>query len=294
MPYQQMVGSEHPALFLFVLDRSGSMARTWPDDSDIVKAEFLADVVNKTIREIGSSSLASDGSIRPRCHLGVVAYDGQGVRSLWGGALAGRDLVSITEAMENPLGEFTKTVQLADGEGGVIPVEKRFKVWIEADATGTTPMGQAMRKARELVEGWLADPIHQHSFPPVVIHVTDGVPDAGEARLAASEAEAIQRLSTTDGNALVLSVHIPDGIALGMRMFPKTADEVQTNDGSGELLFKMSSPLPEQMRELAEQQGFMVAPDAKLMIINADAVALTKMLRFGTMPGTRAARTMGE
>jgi len=63
-------------------------------------------------------------------------------------------------------------------------------------------MGRGLGKARQIVEQWLTEEKHWDSFPPVVLHVTDGEPDANERSEAMREAEKIKDLSTSDGNVL--------------------------------------------------------------------------------------------
>ena len=90
MSYRRTMGSDHPGLFIFLLDCSGSMDLNWPGNSassQIKKAQFLSDIVNKVIREIGANA-----SGKHRCDIALIGYEGsQGAASLWDGPLAGRD-----------------------------------------------------------------------------------------------------------------------------------------------------------------------------------------------------------
>jgi hypothetical protein len=271
---------------VFVLDRSGSMALDWPGNTTgtpIIKAEFLSEVFNKVIREIGACSLGS-GGIKHRCDIALIGYDGGRAYSLWGGGLAGRDVVGIPDIISNPLGELTTTVSIPDPEQGMVQKEKKLKYWIEPDHGGSTPMGAALKMARETVERWLQDPKHQDSFPPVIIHITDGVPDSGQESTALAEAKAIQQLSTSDGNALVITIHIPDGTA-ERSLFPATEADLPSNDAPARLLFDMASRLPDELYEQALGAGLMVRPGCKLMIMNADAQAVTCLVNWGSSVG---------
>src|SRR5258707_1372067 len=110
MSYRRTVGEDHPGLFVFLIDCSGSMGYNWPGSSasaGIKKAQFAADVLNKTIREIGANAVGRE-RIKHRCDIAVIGYDGtEGATSLWGGGLAGRWAVGIPEIVANPLGTLT-------------------------------------------------------------------------------------------------------------------------------------------------------------------------------------------
>ena len=59
-----------------------------------------------------------------------------------------------------------------DGAGGIVEQSVRIPVWFEPVADGGTPMCQAAGEAKRIIEGWIAE--HPDSFPPIVIHITDG------------------------------------------------------------------------------------------------------------------------
>lgn len=285
MAYTRKVGADHPGLFVFVLDRSGSMNTDWPGNTTgtpIVKAEFLAEILNKVLREMGALSV-KQGGISHRCDLALIGYEGSKAFSLWEGGLKGRDVVGIPDVVDNPLGEFTRTEQKPDGLGGFNEVEKRYKYWIEAAAGGNTPMAAALRKARELVEVWLEDPKHRDSFPPVVIHITDGMP-TDDKKQALAEAQKIKDLETTDGKALLITIHVPDGYPSPI-LFPLDESHLPPADESAKFLFEMASVLPNEMYESAVGAGLPVKPGCRLMIMNADAYAVAKLVNWGSSAG---------
>ncbi len=280
MPYKRSVGADHPGLFVFLLDCSGSMAASWPGDSasgSMIKAEFVANVFNKTVREFGAMSLN-----KRRCDIAVVGYDSTaGATSLWEGKLRGHEAVSIVDIVNNPLGTFERDEQKADPEAGVIVVKRKIDFWLKPTTGGSTPMGTGLAKARSIVELWLSNPAHTNSFPPVIIHVTDGKPDNTEKQMALDEAEKLKQLATADGNVLVFTVHLPDGNGQTV-LFPSSENDLPAGDDSAKLLYTMSSVLPDEMVGNALEAGLPVTSGCRLMVLNADAMAAAKMIQFGS------------
>ena len=85
MPYTAEISRSQPTAFLFLIDQSGSMDEKLPSGES--KANFVANVLNKTIYQLIIRSTKSDG-VRNYFDLGVVAYGGNGIGSGFGGALA--------------------------------------------------------------------------------------------------------------------------------------------------------------------------------------------------------------
>ena len=280
MPYKKMLGSDNPGLFVFLLDCSGSMAAPWPGDSassGMIKADFVANILNKTVREFGAIALN-----KHRCDIAVIGYESSiGAKSLWQGNLVGQDAASIVDIINNPLGTIEKDEQKADPELGVVMVKRKIDYWLKPTTGGSTPMGTGLAKAYTIIENWLADEQHRNAFPPIVIHVTDGVPDPSERNLALDTAEKIKQLSTMDGNVLIFTVHLPDGSGQPV-LFPVSEGDLPMGDESAKLLYTMSSILPDEMLGNALESGLSVRSGSRLMVLNADAMAAAKMVQFGS------------
>ena len=284
MAYTKKMGADSPGLIVFVLDQSGSMNADWLGSQlpqHPAKAEAVADILNGAIREIGARSVKGN-DISPRCDLAVIGYGGGDVGSQWSGALAGREIVSIKEVVPNPLGEDDVQEQMPDGRGGLVEVDKKVKYWIEAKADGGTPMGHAMAEAQRLIEQWLREPSHQRSFPPIVIHVTDGLPQDEKAAIQASE--SIRQLRTDDGNVLVINIHLPEGVSY-QHAFPVSSSDLPPGNNAASLLFAMSSTLPDEMLGSAQDSQLPVKPGCKLMITNAKATIVTQLIQWGSSRG---------
>lgn len=289
MLYSKKVGADSPGFILFVVDQSGSMNADWPGSQlpqPVAKAAALADIINGAIRDIGGRSVKGN-EISPRCDLAIIGYGGGGVNSQWGGSLAGKDIVSIKEVIPNPIGEDDKVDQMPDGRGGLVDVEKKVKYWLDPKADGGTPMGLALAEARRLTEQWLRDPLHQRSFPPVVIHVTDGLPQ--DEQSAIKEAEGIRQLRTEEGNVLVINIHLPESVSYPIA-FPVSSADLPPGNAAANLLFAMSSTLPGEMLGSATDSQLPVKSGCKLMIVNGNAKLVTQLIQWGSSgppkPGT--------
>jgi hypothetical protein len=96
-------------------------------------------------------------------------------------------------------------------------------------------------KACELLDTWIAE--HPDSFPPIVIHLTDGESSDGDPT---PYANSLKQRATSDGNVLFLNCCL-SSVAAGSCLF-KENDEA-LSDGHARRLFEMSSFLPESWRD---------------------------------------------
>src|SRR5436305_13846266 len=116
MAYQAEISRDNPTCFLFVIDQSGSMdERT---ETGTSKAEFVADVLNKTLYTLVTNCTKADG-VRNYFDIGVIGYNGGGVANGLGGSLANGDLHPIAEVADTPLRVEELARAVDDGAGGV-------------------------------------------------------------------------------------------------------------------------------------------------------------------------------
>src|SRR5437870_4103291 len=73
MAYTAEISRDHPTCFLFIIDQSGSMEERMGLGRS--KADFVADVLNKTLYTVVTNCTKADG-IRPYFDIGVIAYGG--------------------------------------------------------------------------------------------------------------------------------------------------------------------------------------------------------------------------
>src|SRR5437667_12399316 len=200
MAYQAEISRESPTCILFVIDQSGSMDEI--TEAGRSKAAFVADVLNKTLYTLVTSCTKSDG-VRNYFDVGVISYGGSEVGSGFGGALSGGIVHPIHAISEHTLRVEERKKKADDGAGGIIELQTKFPVWFDPKSVGGTPMRAALDKTRETVANWCE--AHPASYPPTVLHVTDGQSTDGTPEEMAA---GLRRIATKDGQALLFNLHV--------------------------------------------------------------------------------------
>jgi hypothetical protein len=200
MAYSAEISRDNPTCLLFAIDQSGSMSEKMVTGKS--KADFVADVLNKTLSTLSVLCQKADG-LRNYFDIGVIGYGGAGVGPGLGGPLAGSIVHPITAVANSPLRLEDRTRLEDDGAGGVFERRIRFPVWFDPQSSGGTPMCAALTKTVEAAVAW-ADS-HPNSYPPTILHVTDGESTDGDPETIAS---ALKQISTNDGECLVFNIHV--------------------------------------------------------------------------------------
>jgi hypothetical protein len=271
MAYSAEISRNNPTCFLFVIDQSGSM-----DDQisggERKKSDVVADTINRFLSEL-SIKCAKDEGVRDYFEIGVIGY-GATVGPAFGGSLSGRELAPISQVAASPARVEDRSKKVDDGAGGLADQTVKFPIWFDPTANGGTPMVQALTLTQTILTNWLNN--HPGSFPPIVIHFTDGESTDGDPTMVA---ESIKTLMTADGNALLFNCHISsDGSA--PILFPD--DDSGLPNDYARLLFTMSSYLPPAMRTAAQQEGQSASDGARGFAFNADTVTIVQFLDIGT------------
>ena len=275
MPYSAEISRVNPSCLLFLIDQSASMADpVGAGEFHKLKADGVAEALNRLLQTLVLKCAKSEG-IRDYYHVGVLGY-GANVGPALGGALAGRDLVLISEIADMPTRLEERPRKVEDGAGGVIEQTFKFPIWVDPVAEGGTPMCQALTQAHNILQRWLAE--HTSCFPPVVINMTDGEATDGDP---SSSAQALQSLASRDGNVLLFNLHISSHRATPI-MFPDTEEHLP--DQYAQLLFRISSLLPPHLQTAAQQEDYPVTAQTRGFVFNAHMVALIQFLSIGTQP----------
>jgi hypothetical protein len=273
MAYQAEISRENPTCILFVIDQSGSMDEI--TDSGRSKASFVADVLNKTLYTLITSCSKSDG-VRNYFDVGVIAYAGTQVMGGFGGALSEGILHPIQAISENTLRVEERKKKVDDGAGGIVELKTKFPVWFDPKSQGGTPMRAALGKTIETVGGWCEQ--HPDSYPPTILHVTDGQSTDGAPE---EMADGLRRISTKDGEALLFNLHVNTSAGLEI-VFPTA--ETALLDEFSRMLFRMSSPLPAHLAKFAGDKGYMIADGSRGFIFNGDPQCVVDFFEIGTRP----------
>ncbi len=275
MTYEAEISRANPACLLFLIDQSNSMADPvgGANESKKTKAVAVADATNRLLHEIVLRCSKEEG-IRDFFHVGVLGYGAQ-VGSAFSGALAERELVPVSEIGNSA--EITERTRVEeDDAGGIVRRKIRFPIWFKPVSNGGTPMCQALLRAQEIIERWLGQ--HPHCYPPIVVNITDGESTDGDA---SGPARDLRQLESTDGNVLLLNVHISSTRATPVE-YPDS--DAALPDQFARLLYEMSSTLTPKMKAAAQEEGISTSELTRGFVFNADMVSMIKFLDIGTRP----------
>lgn len=275
MPYTAEISRDHPTCIMFVIDQSGSMNEAMSIGKS--KAEFVADVLNKTIYTLVTNCTKADG-VRNYFDIGLITYGGSGVNS----GLRGEGISSIVDLANNPLRVEDRSRVEDDGAGGVFERRVKFPVWFDPTASGGTPMCAGLTRAAEAVAAW-AD-AHPYSYPPTIIHVTDGEATDGDPEHIGS---ALGQLTTQDGSCLLFNIHVSSEQADSIS-FP--ASDAGLPDSYARMLFRMSSAMPDHIARLASEKNYKLSDGSRGFMFNADPRGIANFFDIGTRPRLTADR----
>jgi uncharacterized protein YegL len=270
--YTAEISRANPACIVFVVDQSGSMQDAIAGE-ERSKAEVVADTLNRFLSELSLKAAKEEG-VRDYFFVSVIGY-GEGVGSALGAQFAGQDLLPISRVADNPVRVEERPQLISDGAGGLVERAIKFPVWLDPVAVGGTPMCAALGRVRDLVNEWTDQ--YKGSFPPIVIHITDGESTDGDP---SSVAAAIRGLSTEDGSVLLFNMHVSSDPAGLVSAFP--ASDLDLPNDYAKLLFSMSSMLPGLMSAAAAQSGIQAVTESRGFAYNADSVRVVQFLDIGT------------
>ena len=276
MSYTAEISRDNPSCFLFLIDQSRSMNAEFSIGSEGQKvANGVADSINMWLQELSIKCAKSEG-VRDYYNIGVLGY-GTDVASGFIGALAGRELIPISEIADNPARLDERSKKVPDGAGGIVEQSVRIPVWFEPVADGGTPMCRAATEAKRILDDWIA--AHPDSFPPTVIHITDGASTDGNPT---SRLQDLTALSTSDGNVMLFNIHLSATENAKPVSFVDSPDDLPS--AYSKMLFETASPLTPNMRGLAKEHGFDTSEDSRCFVLNGDLVLLVQAIDIGTRP----------
>jgi hypothetical protein len=271
MSHEAQISRSNPTAFLFVVDQSGSMADKMSIGKS--KAEFVSDALNRTLMNLIGRCTKSEG-VRDYFEVGVIGYGARGVDNGFSGALGSRVINPVSAIEQNPTRVEDRKKKMDDGAGGIVETSVKFPVWFEPRADGGTPMRAALTKAAEELAAWCD--AHPDSYPPTVLHVTDGESGDGDPEEIAS---SLTQLRTNDGPVVVMNIHVS---SLGSDTAKFPSSEAGLPDNYAKLLFRMSSPLPQGLAAAAKDKGYNVTPESRGYVFNADAGEIVDFFDIGT------------
>jgi hypothetical protein len=237
------------------------------------KAQFVADVLNRTLATLITRCSKAEG-VRDYFHIGVIAYNGSTAYNGFQGGLGQSMLNPISAIEASPLRIEERNKKTVDGAGGIIEQPVKFPVWFEPVSDGATPMCGAIRRAAEELVPWCD--AHVNSYPPTVLHITDGESTDGDPEPLATQMRQIQ---TNDGPVLMFNLCTSTASADAITW---PASETGLPSSYAKVLFRMSSPLPEHQIRYAQEKGYQVSLESRAFIFNAHPVEIVDFFDIGT------------
>lgn len=270
--YTTRIDEEHRAAILLLCDRSGSMAEeTRLDGMTMTRAEAVACLINQLLDELLGRMRRAD-RVRDCLDIALLEYAGDGVVPLLspdGG------FVPVAELLRRPVEVRPRHVLRRLPSGNQVAATIPQRQWIDAKASGNTPMRAAFDEAERLAR--------RNSFPPIVINITDGeASDADDEELLAA-AERLRALSTGDGNLLLFNIHLAsetDDPADSLR-FPSETDRLPDRPHA-RLLYALSSTLPSCYDEAIRTERPEGRPPFRAVSYNCPINTLFAVLTVGT------------
>ncbi len=259
----------HPGCVVILIDQSGSMK-----DHVAVGGETLRDIctgaVNAALQDI-ADMCTRQKVVQPRLVVGVIGY-GATPASAWGPKLqswatTGATLVPLSVMAANKEENGQWIAPSPSDESGGFP---------------GTPMGAAIELAWKWCDPWAAE--HKESLPPILINITDGVPDAGTEDRTRAAANAFKAIQTEFGNGIVLTYHVSKQSQDSAIQFPNATD-VERMTPECRLMFDISSDLPDWMANHAKDSlkgSVVVQNGCRGLVFGAAVTHLTAVLRFAS------------
>ena len=284
MPYSAEISRLNPACFLFLVVQC--MGMTFHMDGRL-KGEVAADAVNRIVDTL-AQRCSSGMDVRDYFHIGILGFSSEGYvfnrnklvnTSVLAGTTPERPFLPISQVVE--VAEIEKRQVREDfGGGEIVEVTRRMPVWLRHYGGKWDPMCAMLRLVKRPLEDWIGQ--HPDSFPPIVIIVCDGWSTDGNPQ---EEAQRLKSLRTNDGNLLLFTVHLSSGKKARPTHFPcreRGLPSLGEGVDDSQMMFRMTSVLPESSRRQAASMGFRVDDNSRGFVLNADAVSLAQFLDVGT------------
>lgn len=278
--YSARISRNHPAAFIILIDQSGSMNETTLlNHQKISKADAVSLIVNGLIAELLHRCRREDG-YRDYFEIAVLGYHGDEVTSLWSNKrrvfmrpsdLVGTELSQIRVQHER---------RLPDGQTVMSSVNQ--KVWVESFAGDKTPMYRALVECHQLCADWCGHKAHRDSYPPTIFNITDGESSDGGDRQLLEIAQSIQQLSTNDGCALLINIHLSSDITSMPVLFPESEEELP-DQRYARLLYRMSSTMPAAYNETVSHLRGKEGTNFRGISYNAAMTDLVNMMNIGSV-----------
>lgn len=269
--------ANQPGCVVLLIDDSNAMkselAEASPFGANVAqksKAVALASAVNANLRQLAE---VADFDVA------LVSYqsNAQGqsiVGSAWGGALAGRGFVPLSEIRTNPACIEQRQRKIPDPNSilGYREEPVEVPVWYTPNPQGNAPLVEALEYCRELLARWMTATGTNHARP-LLVHVFGGSSSDGSP---ATKIDAIQKLGPESGRPFVMQAHL--GVAKSVPASAYSTNRVFLPAGPARDLFDRSSVLTPEMVTALREVKVPVGKDARAAIYNAKMLDVSHLL----------------
>ena len=281
--YSARISRKSPALFVVLIDQSGSMEEpTSLYGRTVSKAEAVAATVNMLLGELLHRSRREEG-YRDYFDIAVLGYHGERVEPLLS---KGKRLV----VKPSELYERDTRAGRCNGSGG-FPTGGRSFRWSNSGSGSRrlpkrqTPMYAALLHAYELVRDWCAVRDHRECYPPAIFNITDGEASDSDEEGLSELAARIRGTGTDDGNALLMNIHISSDLTKTPVVFAASEEELP-EQRYARLLYRMSSVMPPLYNENITALRGCAPGTFRGVSYNASMTDLIGMMNIGSVSVT--------
>lgn len=274
--YEQRITRTHRTAIILVVDCSTSMQEiTTINNLVMSKSEAIAFACNYLIDELMALATRYDG-LRDYYDIAIIGYSGDGIESLL--PAEGFHSIAHLATIAPEMRDYTFICKDAIEED--CSTTYSIRPWIDAKATGATPMFESLTVVADLVERWCNEPANRQSFPPMVFNISDGEPTDATIDEMISIAERIKSTSTKDGNTLLFNIHLGANTVQRPVTFPREYNYTSECPHQN-MLFRMSSILPKSLESAIEGQRAEQGP-YRCVAFNASFGELMSILNIGS------------
>jgi len=267
--YKCRWSNKDPGYMIIILDQSAAMSNLFGTSST---ASQVAEMLNNSLQNLLSYDIEGDlfGDYRysSKIRLTMLGYGNGEVRSLLPKETAEDGFCKLSELISHTARFEMRKRKEIDDTGRPYDIEVPFWVWIEPQAMGDSPMCKALQQAKSLAEEWVSK--HPKSYPPVVIHITQGISSDGDPTLSALQ---LRQISTADGYTQLYNILISSDNIVPLT-YPSD-DSKFLGNLRARTLFSLTSILPKRSRYLLELwYGINISTKARGFAWNSNLVFL--------------------
>lgn len=264
----QRVSEVHPTAIVFIVDQSCSMARATgiADVNFDYISELAAVIINEQIERLVNQCVSKEGIVNHLFDIAVIGY-GDSVSPAWNAGLSDNFFHSPSELLSHNC-------------------EESHLRWVapkDSDKRGRCH--DAFNKVFDLLSEWIARKENRFSYPPTVIHISDGDVKREYQRDFLLSSQKLKELSTEIGHVMLWNIGLlPVKMSEFVFLSGEELPAIMYFPG-GLILYEASSYLPQRFKEDAAtiHHGDSTL-DRKTMGINVSKNTLSRMLQMCILP----------